>query len=81
MKKEPLIEQFFEWKGLTAVLAVLAILIGAIYAWSRQDARIGAIEKDHMVFADQYKSQINDIKDGQIRLELKIDKIYERFFK
>lgn len=80
MKNKPIFENFFTWRGLPALITVIGIILGVIFAYTDLTARIGAIEKDHMVFGEQYKSQVQDIKDGQLRLEGKIDRIYDRFF-
>ena len=75
METEAPIDSFLTWRGLTALLTIGGIIVGIAFAWANLHARIGAIEKDHQLFGDQYQRQINDIKSSLLRLEDKFDRI------
>lgn len=77
-KNKPIIENFLSFKGLPAAITLLSILIGMIVYIVNFQNRIGIIERDHQIFAEHYQKQIDDIKNSQIRLEQKFDRLFEQ---
>ena len=72
------IDALLTWRGLTALLTIGGIVVGLAFAWATLSAKVGAIERDHILFADQYQRQINDIKSSLLRLEDKFDRLIVR---
>ncbi|MEK6829959.1 MAG: hypothetical protein AABY15_07625 [Nanoarchaeota archaeon] len=72
------IDALLTWRGLTALLTIGGIVVGVAFAWATLSGRVGAIERDHILFAEQYQRQINDIKSSLLRLEDKFDRLIVR---
>lgn len=68
-------------KELPVFISLIVIIVGLITWLVTLDNKVGAIEKDHMIFGEFYQHQIDEIKNSQIRTEQKMDRIIERFMK
>ena len=74
-----MIEKFLEWRGLTTIISLLAIVFAVLFAWFNLVGRVGQVEKEHMLFGDQYKVTISEIKNSQLKTEDKVDRLIDRF--
>ena len=63
------------FQGLPMIWAIILTVVGIIIFIVQLDSRVGYIQKDHVIFGDQYRREIDEIKAGIIRIEAKIDKL------
>ena len=80
-KNKPIIENFLSWKSLPTLITFIGILLAIVFTWTNLTERVGAIERDHVTFGEQYRRDLMDIKQSQEKTQADVHELYLLFIK